>query len=89
MEKEKRDYLKKNIYNFSLLDILKEEKLDYSFVIKYILNKNYQFTEEEENITIEDVLVNQKHLNKNVLEYKICNGYMSDDSVDNFDTYTR
>jgi hypothetical protein len=63
-----RDTLKKNIYSFNLLDILKTQHLDYSFVVRYILNINYQFTHEEQSITTKDVLCFQPHLNKDVLE---------------------
>ena len=87
MELDRREYLKKNIYNFSLMDIVRRETLDYSFVIKYILNENYQLSEEDKSISVEDVVRYQKHLNKHILENLINNEYMSDDSVDKFDTY--
>lgn len=62
------DTLKKNIYALNLLDIIKTQKLDSDFVMKYVLNKNFQLTKEEENITIIDILKWQPHLlNTNLL----------------------
>jgi hypothetical protein len=73
-----RQTLKDNIYALNLLDILKTQKLDYTFVVRYILNKNYQLTEEEEKITIQTVLKYQKHLTYNKL-YDTFLEYISDD----------
>jgi hypothetical protein len=54
--------LKKNIYALSLYDILKTQVISVDFALKYILNKNYQLTPEEESITINDVFKYQPHL---------------------------
>jgi hypothetical protein len=60
--------LKKNIYALNLIDIIKTQQLDADFVLKYILNKNFQLTKEEEDITITDILKWQPHLlNTNLL----------------------
>lgn len=59
------EILKANIYVVSLLDILKSQKLTLEFCVKYILNKHYQLTEEENNITLNDVLFFQPHILKN------------------------
>ena len=40
--------LKENIYAHNIWDILKTQVLTKEFCVKYILNKNYQFSEEEE-----------------------------------------
>ena len=56
--------LKKYIYAIHLLDILKTQKIDSYFAVKYILNKNYQLTKEEETITIETVLYYQPHISR-------------------------
>lgn len=80
-----RETLKKNIYSFNLLDILKTQHLDYTFVVRYILNTNYQFTKEEQLINMTDVLKYQRHLQKNILELEYLNYYDDDDSVNGFE----
>ena len=37
-------------------DILKTQKIDTLFACAFILNRNYQFTAEEETITMNDVI---------------------------------
>ena len=53
--KNQYDYetLKTNIYVVSLLDILKTQKLTADFCVKYILNTDFQFSEEDQHITID------------------------------------
>ena len=46
------DTLIHNIYLFNLVDILKTQNLTEEFIVNYILNPNYQLTEEEKSITI-------------------------------------
>ena len=48
--------LKSNIYALSLVDIVKTQRLTPEFCVKYILNNQFQLTEEEENITIKDII---------------------------------
>ena len=59
--------LKNNIYLWSLIEILKTQHLTKEFIIHYILNKDYQLTKEENEITIDMVLYWQKHIKKNDL----------------------
>lgn len=60
--------LKAHIYEIDLWDILKTQKITEDFAWNYILNKNYQLTEEEQTITIREVLFFQPHLyNTNLL----------------------
>lgn len=54
--------LKANIYAVSLTDILKTQKLTADFCIKYILNPNFQFIDEDQLITIELVKKFQPHI---------------------------
>lgn len=54
--------LKENIYVVSLLDIVKSQKLSVEFCVKYILNENFQFTKEEQSITVDTVLTYQPHI---------------------------
>jgi hypothetical protein len=87
--KYNRQTLKDNIYAVKLLDILKTQTLDASFVVRYILNNKYQFTKEDEKITNETVLKYQPHLTLSQLIFAI-NAYDDDDdSVDDFETVSR
>lgn len=66
------EILKANIYVVSLVDILKSQSLSLEFCVKYILNKDYQLTEEENKITLEHVLYFQPHISKSdILNYII------------------
>ena len=83
--KKKYDYetLKTNIYVVSLLDILKTQKLTSDFCVKYILNKNFQFSTEEEDINIQTIKKYQPHLldiDNKILKKRI-------DSVEDFESY--
>ena len=83
--KKKYDYetLKTNIYVVSLLDILKTQKLTSDFCVKYILNKNFQFSKEEEDINIQTIKKYQPHLldiDNKILKKRI-------DSVEDFESY--
>lgn len=83
-----RQTLKENIYAFKLIDILKTQKLDTSFIVKYILNHLYQLTDEEKKINIDLVLQFQPHIKKDEL-LKELNEYNSDDdSVENFELFS-
>jgi hypothetical protein len=83
--KKKYDHetLKTNIYVVSLLDILKTQKLTSDFCVKYILNKNFQFSKEEEDINIQTIKKYQPHLldiDNKILKKRI-------DSVEDFESY--
>jgi transposase len=54
--------LKANIYAVSLLDILKTQKLTAEFCVKYILNENFQLSDEDQTITIEMIKLYQPHI---------------------------
>jgi hypothetical protein len=87
-KKYDRTTLKKHIYSVSLVDILKTQHLDASFVVRYILNNTYQLTKEEETIDIDMVLKYQQHITKTELfaEQLI---YESDhDSIDDFEDFS-
>ena len=83
--KKKYDYetLKTNIYVVSLLDILKSQTLTSEFCVKYILNKDFQFTKEEQEINIETIKKYQPHLldiDNKILKKRI-------DRVEDFESY--
>ena len=79
--------LKKYIYAVSLIDILKTQHIDVSFVVRYILNNNYQLTKEENTINIDIVLQYQPHLTKEQIIKEQIQYDDKYDSVDEFDKY--
>ena len=89
--KKKYDYktLQTNIYVISLLDILKTQKLTCEFCVKYILNKDFQLSKEEEEINIETIKKYQPHLSDiDILNaYLICKKNKRIDSVEDFESY--
>jgi hypothetical protein len=80
--------LKENIYAHNIWDILKTQVLTKEFCVKYILNKNYQLTEEEEKITFKDVLRLQPHIDKKELLVGIVNYSPDDDSYEDFESFS-
>lgn len=83
-----RETLKKHIYALNLKDILRTQHLDVTFVVRYILNKNYQLLKEEE-ITSEQVLFFQPHISKKDLKREMEKYTSDDDSVEDFDTVSK
>jgi hypothetical protein len=80
-----RQTLKDNIYAVQLIDILKTQKLDITFIVRYILSDLYQLTNEDKKINVDLVLKFQPHIKKYEL-LKELNEYNSDDdSVENFE----
>ena len=81
-----RQTLKDNIYAISLIDILKTQKIDVTFAVRYILNTNYQINDKDSIITAAIVLRYQPHITHDELQ-KAKEAYDSDDdSVDDFET---
>lgn len=56
------EILKANIYVVSLIDVLKTQKLTAEFCIKYILNTDFQLSDEDQKITITIVKKYQPHI---------------------------
>jgi hypothetical protein len=79
-----RETLKKHIYAVKLIDILKTQKIDVTFAVRYILNTKYQL-HEEDNITAPVVLQYQPHITYESLQKELLNYDSEQDSVDNFD----
>jgi len=79
--------LKENIYAHNLWVILKTQVLTKEFCVKYILNKNYQMSAEEEKITFKDVLFLQPHIDKRELLIGIVNYSPDDDSYEDFESF--
>ena len=80
--------LKDNIYSLKLIDILKTQVLDISFIVRYILSDLYQLTDEDMSIDINMILKYQPHVQREKLmsELKVYNS--DDDSVEDFQTYS-
>ena len=84
-----RETLKNYIYSVKLIDILKSQKLDVTFIVRYILNPKYQLHEIDEYINTDTVLMYQTHINKQILEQEILNYTSDDDSVEDFETISK
>lgn len=83
-----RDILKKNIYSLKLMDILKTQTLDITFIVRYILSDLYQLHESDMNISVEDVLKYQPHINEKELLEMLMNYNSDDDSVEDFEGFS-
>ena len=79
-----RERLKKHIYEVSLWDILKTQKIDATFAVRYILNPKYQLTDSEQCIDVKDVLFFQPHIDARRLEIERILYDSDDDSVPTF-----
>ena len=84
-----RETLKNNIYMFNLCDILKTQKIDVTFAVKYLLNPKYQLEENEKNITPKMVLHYQPHITKMELLDNLISYDSDDDSVSDFETISK
>ena len=79
-----RQTLKDNIYALKLIDVLKTQTLDVTFIVRYILNNKYQFEPDDELITPKIVLQYKPHIDpKELQKYFIL--YDSDDDSINLD----
>jgi hypothetical protein len=78
-----RKELKDNIYDVKLIDIVKTQKIDATFAVRYILNSKYHF-HKDDNVPIDILLKYQHHLSlKDIIdEQKIYD--RDDDSIDDF-----
>ena len=83
-----RHTLKENIYAVKLLDIVKTQTLDVSFIVRYILNESYQLHEDDKNISIETICNYQHHIDKIGLTREFINYDSDDDSIDDFETFS-
>ena len=81
-----RQTLKDNIYAVSLIDILKTQKIDATFAVRYILNKNYQINDKDSIINSLIVLHFQPHITYDKLQKALDDYDSDDDSVDDFET---
>jgi hypothetical protein len=68
---------------------LKTQKLDITFIVRYILNNLYQLTDEDKSINIDMVLKFQTHIQAAKLLAALKNYNSDDDSVEDFETYSK
>jgi hypothetical protein len=80
-----RKTLKENIYAVKLMDILKTQKIDVNFAVRYLLNKKYQLTREDD-IRSPDILKYQPHISYDELQKALLDYDSDDDSIDDFET---
>lgn len=76
-----QETLKKNIYAINLVDILKTQKIDAVFAVKYLLQSKYQLLKQETFITPKIVLHFQPHITKEELYKKIIDYDSDEDDI--------
>ena len=83
-----RKTLKDNIYSLKLIDILKTQILDITFIVRYILSDLYQFTDEDRSIDVDLVLKYQPHIQREELNAALMAYNSDDDSIEDFQSYS-
>ena len=81
-----RQTLKDNIYAVNFFDLLRTQKIDATFAVRYLLNKNYDLDDKYKILTPEVVVRLQPHIKINDLHHEILNYNSDDDSVTDFET---
>jgi hypothetical protein len=84
-----RKILKEHIYELKLTDILKTQKLDITFIVRYILSDLYQFDDEDRGIDVDMVLKYQPHIDRENLMELLLNYNSDNDSIEDFETYSK
>ena len=74
---------------FTNYNILKSQKLDITFIVRYILNPKYQLTDIDEYLNFDTVILYQKHIDKNKLIEEFNKYTSDDDSVEDFETVSK
>ena len=80
-----RKTLKEHIYDVKLIDIIKTQKIDVTFAVRYILNTKYQL-HEDDNIIAPMIIKYQPHITYEELQNALVNYDSDDDSVEDFDS---
>ena len=80
-----RKTLKEHIYEVKLIDIIKTQKIDVTFAVRYILNTKYQL-HEDDNIIAPMIIKYQPHISYKELQNALVNYDSDDDSVEDFDS---
>ncbi len=84
-----RKTLKEHIYDLRLIDILKTQILDITFIVRYILSDLYQFDDEDRSIDVDMVIKYQPHIQREKLMELLLNYNSDEDSVEDFETYSK
>jgi hypothetical protein len=87
-KKYDRDTLKQHIYSLKLMDILKTQVLEITFIVRYILNNLYQLHDDDQYIKVDTVIKYQPHINKKELISALIDYNSDDDSVEDFQSYS-
>ena len=85
--KYSEEQLREYIYAVNLWDILKTQRISEDFAVEFILNKNFQLTEDEERIGMMDVLNLQRHLSVHKL-LELCLVKPKTSRFPNFEEYS-
>ena len=81
-----RQTLKDNIYAIDFLDLLKTQKIDAAFAVRYLLNEKYDLDDKYNIITPELIVKFQHHIKISEIRNEILNYESDDDSVTDFET---
>ena len=81
-----RQTLKDNIYVIDFFELLKTQKIDATFAVRYLLNKKYDLENKYKTLTPKLVIKLQPHIKIEDLRYEILNYNSDDDSVTDFET---
>ena len=81
-----RQTLKDNIYAIDFFDLLRTQKIDATFAVRYLLNKKYDLDDKYKSITPKLIIKLQPHIKISHLQYEILNYASDDDSVTDFET---
>ena len=84
-----RQTLKDHIYAVNFFDLLKTQKIDTTFAVRYLLNKKYDLNDEYKILTPELVVRLQPNIKIEDLRFAILNYESDDDSVTDFETVSK
>ena len=85
-KKYDRQTLKDHIYAVDFFDLLRTQKIDATFAVRYLLNKKYDLDNKYKILTPGLVVRLQPHIKIEDLRYEILNYDSDDDSVTDFET---
>ena len=81
-----RQTLKDNIYAIDFFDLLKTQKIDATFAVRYLLNKKYDLEDKYKMITPGLIVKLQPHIKIQDLCFELTKYDSDDDSVTDFET---
>lgn len=83
-----RKTLKQHIYDVNLIDLVKTQTLDITFIVRYIMSDIYKLTEKDNIIDMNLLLKYQPHIKSEDLIYALQYYDSDDDSIEDFQTYS-